>query len=194
MGYLKYVRDLWKQPKKNLGKGYQEKLIEWRGEPATVRVLRPTRIDRARSLGYRAKPGIIVVRQRVIRGGRMRPDIKGGRRPKANTQRKVVAKNYKLVAEERVARKFPNCEVAGSYEVVKDGRHAWYEIILYDRDHPQIKADKRSSWAYNVKGKVFRGTTSSGKKARGLTGKGQGFEKVRPSRNAVTRKKNDKKN
>ena len=35
------------------------------------------RIDRARSLGYKPKQGVIIVRQRVIRGGRMRPDIKG---------------------------------------------------------------------------------------------------------------------
>ncbi len=189
MGYLKYLRDAWKQPKKNQGaEAYKERLMAWRREPVTLRIDRPTRIDRARSLGYRAKQGIIVVRQRVIRGGRMHPDIKGGRRPKHNTQRKTLAKNYQQVAEERVNKKYPNCEVAGSYFVVKDGRHAWYEVILYDRDHPQIKADKRTSWAYNTKNKVTRGLTSAGRKSRGLRGKGKGYEKVRPSRRAAMKK------
>ncbi len=189
MGYLKYLRELWKNPKKNLGDAYKQLLIEWRKEPATVRLDRPTRIDRARSLGYRAKQGIIVVRQRVIRGGKMRPDIKGGRRPKASSQRKLLSKNYQQIAEERVARKYPNCEVAGSYFVGKDGKHYWYEVILYDRDHPQIKADKRTEWAYRIRGKVFRGLTSAGKKARGLRGKGKGYEKNRPSKNANYKRK-----
>lgn len=189
MGYLKYVRDLWKQPKKNLGKAYQEKLIKWRKEPATVRIDRPTRIDRARSLGYKAKQGILVIRQRVDRGGHTHPDIKGGRRPSRNTQRKVVSSNYQLIAEQRTARKHPNCEVAGSYLAGQDGKNSWYEIILYDRDHPSIKADERTKWAFETKGKVYKGTTSAGKKSRGLRNKGIGTEKIRPSKNAVYQKK-----
>lgn len=190
MGYLKYVRDLWKQPKKTLGKAYHEKLIAWRKEDVTVRIQRPTRIDRARSVGYKAKQGIIIVRQRVLRGGHTRPDIKGGRRPSRNTQRKVVASSYQVIAEQRANTKYPNCEVAGSYLVGEDGQHKWYEIVLYDRDHPSIKADKRTKWAYDARGKAFRGTTSAGKKSRGLHNKGKGAEKLRPSKAAVLRRKN----
>ncbi len=189
MGYLKYLRDLWKKPKENLGESYREKLIAWRKEPSTVRIDRPTRIDRARSLGYKAKQGIIVVRQRVLRGGHKRPDIKGGRRSKHSSQRVSLSKNYQLIAEERVARKYPNCEVAGSYPVLKDGKYYWFEVILYDRDHPAIIADHRTKWTYNSRNKVFRGLTSAGKKARGLRGKGKGYEKTRPSRRAATKKK-----
>ena len=192
MGYLKYVREAWKTPKKTLGKEYQAKLILWRKENATVRVERPTRIDRARSVGYKAKQGILVVRQRVTRGGHTRPDIKGGRRPSRNTQRMVVSSSYQVIAEMRANRKYPNCEVAGSYLAGEDGQHKWYEIVLYDRDHPSIKADKRTSWAYDVRGKAFRGTTSAGKKSRGLMNKGLGAEKLRPSRNAnIVRKNKD---
>ncbi|MBD3209509.1 50S ribosomal protein L15e [Candidatus Woesearchaeota archaeon] len=189
MGYLKYVRQAWKQPKKGLGKAYQEKLVAWRKQPVTVRVERPTRVDRARSLGYKAKQGIIVVRQRVLRGAHTRPDIKGGRRPKKNTQRRVVSKSYQLIAEQRVNKKYPNCEVAGSYLVGEDGRRQWYEVVLYDRDHPVIKADKRTSWAYDTRGKAARGLTSAGKKSRGLRKKGKGAEKNRPSKAAVRKKR-----
>ena len=190
MGYLKYLRDLWKKPKQNLGDDYRKRLVSLRKEPATIRIDKPTRIDRARSLGYRAKQGVIVVRQRVLRGGHTRPDIKGGRRSKHSSQRKPVSKSYQWIAEERVARKYPNCEVVGSYPLVKDGKYYWFEVILYDRDHPAVIADKRSSWAYNSRNKVFRGLTSAGKKSRGLRGKGKGFEKARPSRRASTSKKN----
>lgn len=193
MGYLKYVKKLWQQPKKNQGKAYQEKLVAWRKEPVTIRVERPTRIDRARSVGYKAKQGIIVVRQRVTRGGHTHPDIKGGRRPSANTQRKVVSSSYQVIAEQRANKKYPNCEVAGSYLAGKDGDSYWYEIVFYDRDHPVIKADKRLNWAYNTKNKAARGLTSAGKKSRGLRNKGKGTEKIRPSMNAVYKKKANKK-
>lgn len=193
MGYLKYVRDLWKQPKKNLGKAYQDKLIAWRKEPVTLRIERPTRIDRARSIGYKAKQGIVVVRQRVLRGGHMNPDIKGGRRPKANSPRIALSSSYQVIAEQRVNKKYPNCEVAGSYLAAQDGKHYWFEVVLFDRDHPVIKADKQMSWAYHTRGKAFKGTTSAGKKSRGLRNKGVGTEGLRPSRNAVYKKKANKK-
>jgi large subunit ribosomal protein L15e len=44
--------------------------MQWRREPTTTRIDRPTRIDRARSLGYRAKQGFVVVRTKVRRGSR----------------------------------------------------------------------------------------------------------------------------
>ncbi len=79
MGMYKYVRKIWKKPKKALGKLWQERLIKFRREPVFLRVEKPTRIDRARSLGYKAKPGVIVVRVRVPKGGRERPREKAGR-------------------------------------------------------------------------------------------------------------------
>ncbi|MBN1274947.1 50S ribosomal protein L15e [Candidatus Woesearchaeota archaeon] len=189
MGYLKYVREAWKNPRKHLGKAYQDKLIKWRKEPVTVRVERPTRIDRARSLGYKAKQGVIVVRQRVSKGGHVRPAIKGGRRPKTNTRRMALKVSYQVIAEQRANKKYPNCEVAGSYLAAEDGQHKWFEIILYDRDHPVIKADERLRWAYDARNKAARGLTSAGRKSRGLRNKGKGAEKARPSRAAAARRK-----
>ncbi|MBU1975205.1 MAG: 50S ribosomal protein L15e [Nanoarchaeota archaeon] len=188
MGYLKYVRDLWKKPKENLGDLWQERLILWRREPSTVRIPRPTRIDRARSLGYVAKDGFVIVRQRLKRGGKQRPNIQKGRRSKHSTQRLTLKISYQRIAEERANKKYPNCEVLNSYWVAEDGIYAWYEVILVDRDHPAILSDPRLGWIKGQRNRVGRGLTSSGKKARGLRNKGKGAEKARPSRAAQGRK------
>jgi len=43
----------------------REKAVIWRKQNALTRIDRPSRIARARRLGYKAKQGIIVVRMRV---------------------------------------------------------------------------------------------------------------------------------
>ena len=180
----KYIRNTWKKPRKNLGELWSKRLIEWRKEPTTIRIERPTRLDRARSIGYKSKQGFIIVRQRISRGGRQRPQIRKGRRSKHYGRKKIVDKNYQQVAEERASKKYPNCEVLNSYYVGEDGLHFWYEVILVDRAHPQILADKNIAWIYAKKGRAQRGLTSAGRKSRGLRHKGKGAEKLRPSRTA----------
>lgn len=181
MALYNYLAKAWKQPDAAL---WRSRLIDWRAQPATLRVARPTRLDRARALGYRAKPGIIIVRQRVERGGRMREAIRAGRKPKKFRHRKILAMNYQAVAEQRAAQAFPNCEVLNSYYLAQDGHHYWYEIIMLDRAHPQIKHDHYLSWIArpSQKGRVFRGLTSAAKRYRGLRKKGRGTEKMRPSK------------
>ncbi|MBD3309726.1 50S ribosomal protein L15e [Candidatus Woesearchaeota archaeon] len=182
MSMYKYVRDIWKKPSESMGELWKSRLIRWRKEGSTVRIPRPTRIDRARSLGYKAKQGFIVVRQKVLRGGHQKPFIKKGRRPKRQNRRLNLSKNYQQIAEERANRKYPNCEVLNSYWVAEDGMHYWYEVILVDTSHPAIRADKDISWICEKKGRVFRGKTSAGRKGRGLLHKGKGTEKLRPAR------------
>lgn len=188
MGAYKYIRELWKQPKENLSDIWKKRLILWRRQPVTLRIEKPTRLDRARSLGYKAKQGIIIVRQRVLRGGRQRPRPAGGRKPKRMTRRKIIGKNYQQICEERAAKKFKNCEVLNSYYVADDGKYFWYEVILVDRESPSIKSDKHLSWITNKKGRAARGVTSAGRKSRSLLHKGKGAEKARPSRRAHSRK------
>ncbi len=186
MGMYKYIHRLWKKPQASMPELWRKRLIKWRREPSTTRIEKPTRIDKARSLGYKAKQGFIIVRQRVFRGGHRRPKIKGGRRSKHFRQRIVLDKAYKQIAEERANKKYPNCEVLNSYLVMKDGKHYWFEIILIDKAHPAIKTDKDINWitAKQHKGRVYKGLTSSGKKTRGMRRKGKGAEKLRPSKKA----------
>lgn len=184
MGYLKYLKQAFTKPTKEQEAIQRERLIAMRREPATMRMEKPTRIDRARSLGYRAKPGLVVVRQRVRRGGHTRPDIKGGRKPRKTHTQKNLDKNYQQIAEEKTISNYPNCEVMGSYQVAQDGYYTWFEILLVDRAHPQVLADRQLIGIAAQRGRAARGLTSAGRKSRGLRNKGIGAEKLRPSKPA----------
>ncbi len=166
-GLMHYIREFWKKPSPEL---LRKRMIEWRKSNAIVKLDRPLRLDRARELGYRAKPGFIIARVRVKRGGRRGPVKNAGRRSKRKTNLKILKMNYKGVAEQRAARKFKNLEVLNSYWIGQDGIYAFYEVILVNPHHPQIKSDKKINWICSTanKGRAFRGLTSAGKKSRGL--------------------------
>ncbi len=178
-----YIREAWKRPWEGyVGDLMWERLQKWRREAAVNRIARPTRLDRARALGYKAKKGIIVVRVRIRRGGRKATRPNKGRKTKGMiVGRRTPKKNLQWIAEERAARKYPNMEVLNSYWVGEDGRYKWFEVILVDRSHPAIASDRQLSWITAKRGRVFRGLTSAGRKARGLRRKGRGAEKIRPS-------------
>lgn len=185
----KYIAEAWKKPDDSyVGEIMPQRLVEWRREQAVTRIEKPTRLDRARKLGYKAKQGFIVVRVRVRRGGLRKKRPNSGRRPKRmGVQKYKPAKSLRLIAEERAARKYPNMEVLNSYWVGEDGRYKWFEVIMVDPNHPAIKADRDINWICQKqhRGRVFRGLTSAGKKVRGLRQKGRGAEKARPSRKAA---------
>jgi large subunit ribosomal protein L15e len=179
----KYIAKAWEKPEASFVKELNwHRLILWRKQPAIFRIEKPTRLDKARKLGYKAKQGFVVVRVRKRRGGLSKSRPRSGRSPRRmGVTRFKPAKSMRLIAEERAARKFPNLEVLNSYWVGEDGRHKWHEVILVDPAHPVIKADKDVNWICKKpnKGRVYRGLTSAGKKVRGLRHKGKGAEKAR---------------
>lgn len=199
MSYYKYVGDLYKGIKKDYsspGKSQLRDMIverkkEWRNSSPVERVEKPTRIDRARQYGYKAKQGFVVARVRLRRGGGHRSRPVKGRRPKRGGVSKLTpAKSIQRIAEERAQRKFMNLEVLGSYWLWEDGQYKFYEVVLVDPSHPRIRGDKDINWicAPQHRNRVFRGLTPAGKKGRGLRKKGMGGEKVRPSLRAKGRK------
>ncbi len=179
------ITEAWNNPKKSELLIFQrQRMIEWRRGNSIERVEYPTRLDRARALGYKAKTGYVVVRSRVRRGGSNRPKIMGGRRPRRMAYSKLTRKkSIQWIAEERAADKYPNTEVLNSYYVGEDGFYKYYEIILVDRAAPQIYADKHISWISEPqnKGRVYRGLTSAGYKGRGLRTGRTNSAKSRPS-------------
>jgi large subunit ribosomal protein L15e len=189
MALAKYLRKAWQKPDND---DLKERLIEWRKEGAVVRVEKPLRIDRARSLGYKAKKGVFVVRVKVLRGGHRRPRPKKGRMGRRMHTRMTLKMNYQQICEQRAARKYPNCEVLNSYWIGRDGMHYFYEVILVDRSAPEIKTDKQLKFIANNSNKkrIFRGLTSSASKARGLRNSPFKVPKVRPSLRANGRKGN----
>ena len=130
---------MWKENSTEL----REKAVIWRKQNAVTRVDKPSRITRARRLGYKAKQGITVVRMRVGTGGMRKQRPRGGRRPKhLGVTRIKAAVSMKQVAERRVLERYPNMKLLGSYFLYKDGMHYWFEIILADPSHPSIAKDK----------------------------------------------------
>lgn len=180
-----YIADAWKNPSESYLKELnKERRIAWRREENFVRIDKPTRLDKARNVGYKAKQGYVLVRGRVRKGSFGKRKIKAGRRAKRKGILQItVGKSMQRIAEERAQKRFPNLEVLNSYWVGANGQYEWYEIILVDPAHPVIQADPKINWiCYNTqKGRVYRGKTSAGQKGRGMRVKGKGAEKVRPS-------------
>jgi large subunit ribosomal protein L15e len=181
----KYIAEAWAKPEKSFVKEVNRlRMVDWRKESVITRIDKPTRLDRARKLGYKAKQGFVMVRVRVRRSGMRKLRPRAGRRPKRmGVQKFKPSKSIRLIGEERVARKFPNLEVLNSYWVGEDGTSKWYEVILVDPQHPSIKADSNINWICGKQQhrRVFRSLTSAGKKVKSLRTRGRGAEKFRPS-------------
>jgi large subunit ribosomal protein L15e len=138
-----YMAQTWLRIWKENSDELKSKAITWRTEQTIHRIERPSRLDRARRLGYKAKQGIVVVRARVGRGGMRKQRPVSGRRPKhMGVVHIKQGISMRKVAERRVNEKFPNLEVLGSYFLHKDGTYIWYEVILADPSHPAISKDR----------------------------------------------------
>lgn len=138
-----YMAQTWTRMWKENSDELKSKAIAWRKEPTISRIDRPSRIDRARKLGYKAKQGIVVARIRVGRGGMRKQRPVSGRRPKhfgvVHIKQGI---SMRKIAENRVLERFPNLEVMGSYYLHKDGTNLWYEVIMADPSHPAISKDR----------------------------------------------------
>jgi len=143
MGMYRYLsetwRTIWSDPEY---RRYLTQLrMKWRRERAIQRIERPSRLDRAHALGYRAKQGYIVVRVRVRKGGLSKIPPKLGRRQKRMGVSKIKRQlSMQAIAEGRAKRKYPNMRVLGSYYVGEDGKYIWYEVIMRDEHHPTVKS------------------------------------------------------
>ena len=138
MGAHKYLVKAWYgREKGDLELYFRQLAIRWRREPSVHRVEHPTRLDRARSLGYKAKQGYVVVRVRIRKGGARKIRPRAGRRPRALGVTKFTrAMSLKNIAEEKARKRYPNLRVLNSYYVWEDGMHHWYETILRDPHNP----------------------------------------------------------
>ena len=181
-GFYHYMSNSWKNPSDTDIANLRNKMIEWRAGNRITKLEKPTRIDKARRLGYKAKKGVLVYRVILTRGGRQKPRPTGNRRTHRASQMKILKMNYRWVAEQRFQKEFRNLEVLNSYLIGKDGIHYFYEVIALDRNAPEIKADPQYSWVTRSANhfRALRGLTSAGRKSRGLRTKSRNM-KVRPS-------------
>ena len=196
MGAYKYLEEIWKKKQSDaLRFLFRVRCWEYRHLPVIHRVEHPTRPDKARRLGYKAKQGFVVYRVRVRRGCRKRPIRKGIVYGKPKTQGVTQLKfqrSLRSVAEERVGRRAGNLRVLNSYWVNQDSTYKFFEVILVDPSNTTIRRDAKINWITKptMKHRELRGVTGAGRKNRGLVGRGHGHEKTRPSRRAVWKKHN----
>ncbi|MCX6695505.1 MAG: 50S ribosomal protein L15e [Candidatus Altiarchaeota archaeon] len=199
MAYQKYITELYhrirdkiREPEYSLIRSIiQERKQKWRKGYPIVRVEHPTRIDRARQYGFKAKQGFVVARVRMRKGAMHRARPKRGRRPKRMGVNKITSeKSNQRIAEERCQKKYTNLEVLGSYWVWADGQYTWYEIVMVDPSHPVIQSDPNLCWVSkpSSRHRALKGLTPAGRKGRGLRNRGMGAEKQRPSIKAHHRK------
>ena len=165
-----YIFETWKKRFKdeNLKKLIKERLIKWRREPEIVRIERPTRLDRARKLGWKPINGIILVRVRVKKGWRKRKDMPRHVKTKNYYYYRSLNMSLRAIAEQRVQRKYQNLEVINSYYVGEDGKYKWYEVILADPNNSNIYNREEYSWLLNSKNRkrALRGLTPGFKSSR----------------------------
>ena len=108
----KYMNDVWLGEQKKRTDIVKNRLIVWRKQGSIVKLHRPTRLGRARSLGYKAKQGYVVIRVKTGRGPREKPRPRSGRKPAGlGTTRYTPQKSRRWIAEERVSRKYPNLQI-----------------------------------------------------------------------------------
>merc|ERR1712183_1166571 len=118
------------------------------------RVTRPSRPDKARRLGYKAKQGVVVYRVAVRRGSR-----------KTNTPKGIIQmksrKNLRSIGEERVGRHIGSLRVLNSYWVGQDGTYKFFEVICVDPAHNAVRNDAKLNWICNPthKHREIRGLT-----------------------------------
>ena len=87
MGAYKYVQELWRKKQSDLLRFLlRVRCWQFRQLHTIHRAPRPTRPDKARRLGYRAKQGFVIYRVRVRRGGRKRKAPKGATYGKPTNQ------------------------------------------------------------------------------------------------------------
>ncbi|MDP2439237.1 MAG: 50S ribosomal protein L15e [archaeon] len=189
MGAYKYLAEIQKKKQSDLMR-FVLRLRRWeyRQKNAIHRATRPSRPEKARRLGYKAKQGFVIFRVRVRRGGRRKPVKKGivyGKPGQAGIFVKAK-RSLRSVAEERVGRRCGNLRVLNSYWVNQDGIYKWFEVILVDPQHKTITRDPRINWIVNNvhKHRECRGLTAAGRKGRGIQGKGHLHSAFRPSRRA----------
>ena len=174
MGAYKYMSELWRKKQSDVLRFLlRVRAWEYRQRPKVHRAPRPTRPDKARMLGYKAKQGYVIYRAAVRRGSRKRPNPKGivyGKPKHHGINQLKFARNLRSVAEERVGRRCQNLRVLNSYWVNSDSTYKYFEVILVDPNHPAIRNDPRINWICKavMSHRELRGLTAAGRRSRGL--------------------------
>lgn len=156
-----YIKKTIQKQYKDRPAEYKQRIVSWSKDEAINRIEKPSNIARARTLGYKAKNGYVIIRVRIGKGRRKRLHPMGGRKSRHNYQLVQTQLSHQTIAEQRVNREYKNLEVINSYWVGDNGNYKFFEVIMGDPTLLKLPVLNRT-------GRAFRGLTSSGRKARGL--------------------------
>lgn len=196
MGAINYLREIHRRKQSEVMKYlFRLRLVEYRQRGECFRVNKPTFLERARSLGYKAKQGFCLFIARAKRGNLIRDYHNGNTRGKcvnAGINEIKPAQRIQVEAEKLAGKKCPNMRVLNSYWVGEDIAYKYYEVILVNPSVSRIRDDPKINWICKpvMKHRECRGLTSAGKKSRGL---GHGMKHNRTiggSRRSNWRKRN----
>ncbi|KAJ1976946.1 60S ribosomal protein L15 [Dimargaris verticillata] len=196
MGAYRYITELHKK-KQSDAMRFLLRLRSWelRQLNGVHRASRPSRPDKARRLGYKAKQGYVIYNVRVRRGSRKRQNRKGivyGKPTNHGINELKNQRSLRAIAECRVGRRCGNLRVLNSYWINQDSTYKYFEVILVDPSHRVIRRDPRIQWICKAvhKHRESRGLTSATKKSRGI-GKGHRYNQtIGGSRHAQWRRNN----
>uniref|UniRef100_A0A8C2ULB6 Ribosomal protein L15 n=1 Tax=Chinchilla lanigera TaxID=34839 RepID=A0A8C2ULB6_CHILA len=166
MGARKYIQELWRKQQSEVMR-VLPRIRCWRYRQLSTlrRAPCPTRPDKARRLGYKAKQGSVIYRIRVRHGGRERPVPKGatyGKPVHHGVNQLKFARSLQSVAEEQAGRHCGALRVLSSYWVGEDSTYKFFETILIDPFHKAIRRDPDTQWITKPvhKHREMRGLTS----------------------------------
>lgn len=137
MGAYKYIQEIWRKKQSDVML-FLLRLRCWQYRQLNTihRCPRPTRPEKARRLGFKAKQGYIIYRVRVRRGGRKKQVPKGATYGKPKNQgvnQLKPTRNHQAIAEERVGRRVARAlRVLGSYWIAQDSTFKFFEVINID--------------------------------------------------------------
>nr|O82712.1 RecName: Full=Large ribosomal subunit protein eL15; AltName: Full=60S ribosomal protein L15 [Quercus suber]CAA04690.1 RPL15 [Quercus suber] len=123
MGAYKYVAEMERRKQSDVLRFLlRVRCWEYRQLNVIHRASRPSRPDKARRLGYKAKQGYVIYRVRVRRGNRKRPAPKGatfGKPVNQGINQLKFQRSLRSTAEERVARRCGGLRILNSYWITK---------------------------------------------------------------------------
>jgi len=123
MGAYKYLQELWRKKQTDTIRFLlRVRCWEYRQLPVIHRASKPSRPDKARNLGYKAKQGYVIYRVRVRRGSRKKQVSKGinfGKPRNCGINQHKWRRNLRSKAEERVGRACGGLRVLNSYWIAQ---------------------------------------------------------------------------
>ena len=122
-GAFKYLQEIWRKKQSDTVRFLlRVRCWEYRQLPVIHRASKPSRPDKARNLGYKAKQGYVIYRVRVRRGSRKKQVSKGinfGKPRNCGINQHKWRRNLRSKAEERVGRACGGLRVLNSYWIAQ---------------------------------------------------------------------------